>query len=172
MKGVIAVDVDEVVLKLLPNWINFYNRDFGQNLDWRTIDDWDTSKFVVPEARESIFEYVRHSDVFSSAEPVLGAFEGVQTLRSLGWRVIFVTANNPDNVKMDWLEKHGFLDSDKDFVQAYDKSLILADFLFDDRYENCRDFNGIGILKNMPYNKRYHWLDRVDDWSDFLEWFK
>ena len=52
----------------------------------------------------------------------------MSTIETIPALIAAFTANNPDNVKMDWLEKHGFLDSDKDFVQAYDKSLVLADY--------------------------------------------
>lgn len=172
MSKIVAVDVDDVCLLLLPTWIALYNAEFDDNLDWTTIDDWNVAKFVKPEAKKRIYEYIEHEDVFLASPRIEGSLEGVHKIRSMGHRVIFVTANNPNGAKHDWLVKKGFLTDSKDFVQAYDKSLILADILFDDRYENCRDFNGYAVLKNRPYNWKFSWKLRADNWEDFVEFVK
>lgn len=164
----IAVDVDDVCLLLLPTWISLYNAEFDDNLDWRTIDDWNVSKFVKPEAKTRIYEYIEHEDVFLASPPIEDSLLGVNYLRKMGHRVIFVTANNPQGSKEFWLKEKGFLTTTKDFVQAYDKSLIDADILFDDRYENCRDFHGTGVLKNRPYNMKFEWANRVNGWIEFM----
>jgi 5'(3')-deoxyribonucleotidase len=165
---ILALDVDDVCLSLMDNWLSMYNKDYEDNLKEDIIDDWDIRKFVKPNAHTSIYEYINKPDVFLNAKPVLGALDYVNHLKSLGHRIIYVTANNPNECKQEWLKKWGFLQDNKDFVQAYDKSLILADCLLDDRYENARDFNGIGYLLTRPWNKKYNYPYRVDSWTDFI----
>jgi 5'(3')-deoxyribonucleotidase len=165
---IIALDIDDVCLALMDSWLSFYNKDFEDHLIENVIDDWDIRKFVKPNAQTAIYEYINEPNVFSNAKPVLGALDCVNYLKSLGHRIIYVTANNPDECKQEWLKKWGFLQDNKDFVQAYDKSLILADILLDDRYENARDFNGTGYLFTRPWNKKYDYSFRVDNWDDFI----
>jgi 5'(3')-deoxyribonucleotidase len=165
---IIALDVDDVCLDLMENWLISYNTDFSDNLQEKEITDWDITKFVKPEAKASIYEYINKPDVFLSAKPVLGALENVNALKSWGHRIIYVTANNPNGCKQEWLKKWRFLQKDSDFIQAYDKSLIYADILLDDKYENARDFKGAGFLLTKPWNKKYNHPYRANSWDDFI----
>jgi len=107
--------------------------------------------------------------VFWEAPPVRGALDGVNRLKDMGFRVIYITANNPFNIKQKWLKHHGFMQEDTDFIQAYDKSLIHANYLLDDKFENCRDFkHGQAWLFNQSWNRKYHFTNRVDGWNEFV----
>jgi 5'(3')-deoxyribonucleotidase len=164
----IALDVDEVCLDLSPTWLGFYNRDFDDHLKKEDLNDWAIHLFVKPEAKEAIYEYINKPEVFLESKPVAGALACVNYLKSKGHRVIYVTANNPMDSKKTWLRTHGFLISDNDFVQASDKSLILADILFDDNYKNCIHFQGTAYLLSAPWNKMYDYPFRVYGWDDFM----
>ena len=53
----IILDVDDVVLNLVPNWLKLYNRDFNDNLTKEQITEWNITKFIKPEAKYSIYQY-------------------------------------------------------------------------------------------------------------------
>jgi 5'(3')-deoxyribonucleotidase len=165
---IIGIDLDDVCIDMMSTWIRFYNRDFSDNLTKDIIEDWDISKYVKPEAKTAIYDYINKPEVFLESKPVLGALDYIKYLRTLGHRIIYITANNPMNCKQQWLEKWGFLDDMKNFIQCYDKSLISVDALLDDRYENCRDSQGTGWLLTQPWNRGYDYPLRVKDWTDFI----
>jgi len=165
---IVAIDVDDVCLSLIDNWLLYYNHDFEDNLTADKIIEWDISKFVKPSAKKAIYEYVENEEVYKTAKPVENALMGVNFIKEFGYRVIYVTANNPHNSKFDWLFKNEFLDDHKNFVSAYDKSLIHADYLIDDKYENIINFKGIGILFNRPWNEYSLYHNRVENWSDII----
>ena len=166
---VVGLDVDDVTLSLIPNWLSLYNSEFNDNLTPEDITDWDISKFVKPEAKQKIYQYIAEPEVFRTAKPVEGALQSVQYLKSKGFRVIYVSASNPDGSKEAWLKEHGFLEDKKDFVQAYDKGLIHCDFLVDDKCENVVDARGLGILFTRPWNQFKNWAFRANNWKDALD---
>lgn len=165
----IGIDVDDTILNLLNFWVLHYNTDFHDNLKEEDITDWKIDKFVKEEAKEKIYNYIRHPQIFEECRPIKNALNSIKYLRSLGHRVIFVTANNPDNVKQRWLRKNEFWDNDENFIVASDKSLIDLDILIDDKYENCRDTSGVGILFTRPHNKKYDWFPRANGWEEVID---
>jgi 5'(3')-deoxyribonucleotidase len=137
MKNItIAIDVDDTVSELVPNWLRIYNKDFNDNLKKEDIVDWNISQFVKPEAKGMIYNYIRKPRVFRTAKPMENALLIIDKLREKAQRIIYVTANDGAGAKLPWLFKHGFIHTSEDFVVAYDKSLIRADILIDDKPEN------------------------------------
>jgi len=165
---IVALDVDDVILDLVPNWLRYYNQDFSDNLTKDKITEWDISKFIKPSAKKAIYEYTENEEIYETAEPVKDALRGVNLIKEYGYRTIYVTANNPYNSKFNWLIKNEFLDDKKDFVSAYDKSLILADYIIDDKWENVADFKGVGFLFNQPWNEYSLYHNRVENWNDII----
>lgn len=172
-KFVVALDVDDVCLELMENWLKFYNHDFNDFLTSNDITAWDIGKFVKPNARKYIYRYIEEPEVFLTAHPVEGALQGVKILKSAGFRVVYVTANNPEKAKETWLMDNGFMEDRSDFYQAYDKSLIHADFLLDDKYDNVVSFKyGVGCLFSRPTNQHYLHHNRVNSWPEFIKLVK
>jgi 5'(3')-deoxyribonucleotidase len=168
LDDIVLLDCDGILLDLLPTWIQLYNTEFNQNLDWRTIDDWDTRKFVITSARERLFEYVEHADMFYGSEAVDGALDGVNYLRSIGKSIYVVTVNNPENAKLTWLKEKHFIKDDSEFILCKNKSMVFGGILFDDNFDNCNGFRGTGILMNKPYNLKFDYPHRVNNWEEFL----
>ena len=169
MMYTIAVDVDDVVLDLMPKWLEHYNLDFNDNLKPKQITDWDITKFVKPEAKDKIYNYIHNKEVFEESKQVTSAWAGLSYIRLMKHRVIFVTANNPQNVKYNWLFENGLINRTEDFVVAKDKSLIFADYMIDDSYDNVKSFCGERAwLMNKPWNMKYDWNYRVNNWSEII----
>lgn len=165
--AIIAVDVDDVCLDLVTGWIKKYNKEYGKNIKKETMTDWDFNKFLGKGERERFFQYIEDDEVFLEAKPIENALSIINWLKN-DHRVIYVTANDPKNCKFSWLLKHGFINHIEDLVVAYDKGLILSNILIDDRYENVKDRNG-GWLFSQPWNKKYNFKNRVNNWLHFKE---
>ena len=174
-KRTVAVDCDDVILNLIESWLSSYNRKFDDNLKEESITEWKISDFVKPEAKSAIYDFVHKPRVFSKAKPVEGALEAVNYMREHNSRIIYVTANDPMNVKFGWLKDHGFIEDKDDLVVASDKSLIIADMIIDDNFDNVHYFNGLGMLFTKPWNKKYTSSDmrnnmvRINGWSHFMD---
>lgn len=173
MTKVIALDVDEVILELVDSWLDAYNSDFNDDLKKEQITDWDISLFVKESAKERIFSYINNSKVFYRSNLVDGSKRGVQKLRNMDYKIVFATANNPYDCKYEILKDEGFLNSRKEFMEVSDKSLIHANYLFDDSFDNCVDFQGDSFLFTKPWNRNkkanLKGIYRVDSWDEFVE---
>ena len=166
---VIACDVDDTVLNLMPDWLKMYNEACGDNLTKEQVTDWDISQFA--KEGKKIYEFLKLPHLFRNATPIEGALDGVKFLRTIGARVVFVTFNDVADSKLEWLHDHGFLSRLEDFYVARDKSLIRADIIIDDNCNNVISFtHGRGILVNRPWNVKYDYTPRAYNWGDIVKY--
>lgn len=166
---IIALDVDDTILDLMGMWLNYYNLDYGDNLSPESITDWSIDLFVKPECGKKIYDYIKEPYVFRASKPIDGALDGIKWLREKGFRVIYITASNPNGSKEKWLKENGFWETENDFYQAYDKSLIMANALLDDKFDNITNFKyGQGYLFSRPWNLKFDYKNRVNSWDEFL----
>jgi 5'(3')-deoxyribonucleotidase len=172
MQSIIALDVDDIIISFIPRLIFLYNKDFKDNLKIEQITDWNLLKFVNKKCGKKIYDYIESPDIYSMTNPVKDSLWGVNTLKELGYRVIYVTVNNYGNAKYEWLLNHGYMDTGKDFVATEDKSLIKADMLLDDNFKNIKNFDGIGWLMTRSWNLKYQCKNRVKNWKDFIKKIK
>ena len=56
-----------------------------------------------------------------------------------------------------------------DYIETRDKSLILADYLIDDNWDNLAFFRGRGILYTQPWNKDNKYPFRINSWNEFAD---
>ena len=54
---IVAVDIDDVIISLVPTWLHLYNKDYKDNLSKNDITDWQIDKFVKPECGINIYNY-------------------------------------------------------------------------------------------------------------------
>lgn len=162
---ILAVDVDGVICDLTTPWLSLYNKDWHDNLLPSDLTSWNFEKQVLPEARPFFHSYLNDSVewIYANAPVIEGAKEGVAALREAGARVVFVTSNVQGAMyseKLDYLIRHGFLPAQKaqpDYVSAYDKTLIRATALIDDKPRNIEAFceaGGYGFIFDQTYNRK------------------
>jgi 5'(3')-deoxyribonucleotidase len=172
----ILVDVDSVVIDLMPTWLSYYNDDYHDQLTVNQITEWDMCKFVKPECGDKIYDYLHDASLYDSVRPIDGAISSIHWLRQHSYDVRFVTSG-VQPAKIEWLGNHGLLlDSNflfsRDVVVAHDKSIINGDILIDDNSENCSSFSGSSILFAQPWNaqdiKDYYY--RADSWPDVIQY--
>lgn len=158
-RPVILIDVDSVVADMMPECLKRYNADWSDSLTVEDLTDWDLRKFVKPECGSSIYDYFQDPSLYENCKPVTGAVCGVNVVRSLGGRVVFLTSCLPHSfdAKWEWLKRHGLLDykhSQPDLIAASDKGLICGDAMVDDGLHNLHAFrSGARILFAQPWNR-------------------
>lgn len=169
---VIACDMDEVVADLLTGWLHLYNLKWGDTLTKEEITDWDVRKFVRKECGSKAYDILRDPKLYPfNVEPIEGAKAGILRLRSMGYRVVFVTSCVVGSVdaKMGWLAHHRLIDrgaTPKDFIAAKDKALINAELLIDDGPHNIAAFPRHTILFSQPYNEHLDHPYRARSWAE------
>lgn len=170
----ISVDIDDVVADLTEVWLDRYNKDWADNLTAEKITDWDINGFAKKECGEKIFGYIYLQNIYDDVKPIKGALDGVKELQKMGYRIFYATSSEIEVAgrKYQWLKDNGFNPSLKDYMEVRDKSLIRADFLIDDRYDNVKIFFGTGILYTSPWNKSFTWNNRVKNWSEIIAYFE
>lgn len=175
---IIFVDVDGVCADLGSEWIRRYNRDSGDNLTLEKITDWGIHKFVKPEYKLKIFDYLRDEDIYDYVEQIPGSLDGIRELRNAGHRVVFATtvARGARSSKFEWLIQNGYLSNSVDiippadnYIEVKDKSLLRGDLLIDDGYHNVSAFCGKSILYRTHHNKQYEWDLSAYNWNRVLE---
>lgn len=171
---IIFVDVDDVCAKLAPIWLGLYNKDYDDNLTEGDISDWGIDKLVKPECGIKIYHYLKDPKIYDPVLPTSGALEGVNNLREMGLRVLFATACPVEVAgrKFHWLREYGFIKKERDYIEIRDKSLLKGDYMIDDNYDNCNTFSGRGYLMKAPWNIKYNWDYRAENWEDFIKKMK
>lgn len=164
----IAVDVDDVVVDLVGKWIDIYNQEWDDDLQYSSVSDWMITDLVKPECGMKMLEILKRDNLYDGIQLVDGAVDGIKELRDAGKRVVFVTAGNHP-MKEGFLFDNGLLTDKRDFVYARDKTLIHAGVLLDDGFHNVKNFRGVGFVFDRPWNKKYtFWRNRVYTWEEFV----
>lgn len=165
---IIACDIDGVLLDLMPQWVKMYNEDYNDNLTPADILGWSVHKYIKKECGRKIYDYIEKPEVFEQSLPIPHSLNCIENLCYAGHKVVYVTANNPFDVKTKWLEKHDYPFSIDDLIVCRDKSYIHCDFMVDDYIKNVETSRGTGILFTQQHNKQYDWSPRANDWHEVL----
>ena len=170
---ILLCDVDDVLGSLVSPTLSIYNKIYDDNLNTSDITEWDITKFVKPECGNKIYDIMANPAVYDLVVPIKGALEGVNFIRNKGIRVVFVTASfqSVTGQKFIWLADNGFEPTRENYVETFDKSLIIGDYIIDDNYKNIKtSIAKDKILFNMPWNLKENWNgQRVDTWKEIME---
>lgn len=164
------IDIDGVCADLCSEWLKRYRRKYKHKLFPKDITDWNTHQFVVPECGTKIYDFVKTPKIYDKVKPIPYALEGVQSLRDLGFTIIYTTAcfEGQAGRKYSWLKEHGFWNEKDHYVETNSKHLIKGDLLIDDRYENVINSNCYSILLSQYWNLKYHFANRMNDWREII----
>jgi 5'(3')-deoxyribonucleotidase len=173
-KFIIITDVDDTLAGLVPRWLERYNYDWDDNLTMDKITEWNMIPFVKKSCGEQIYSYLNDPNLYNGVKPIPLSLAGVNSLRSMGHRVVFCTSSTiaHQGRKAQWLMDFGYLKDMNDYIACSDKSLIRGDIIIDDRFENVQDPLKFGILFNRPWNKNKEWFTRVDNWYQIIDLVK
>lgn len=143
-----------------------------------TIDRWDWYKGYGDEVGpvwESIWTDHVADGLFAGLEPIDGALEGLEALRSAGHTVIFVTAR-PTGAATDtalWLDSQGFGDCPLILTTEFSTKVhVDVDVLLDDMGDTILRHLGVGkaaVLFKQHHNREWwHRVPSVGGWSEFV----
>lgn len=117
----------------------------------------------------------------AALKPTLGAYEGVEALRDLGYVVHYVTspwitAKNWTYERTEWLVRHNFAAGAHHVTHTSAKYLLQGDIFVDDHPGNVNLWQasnkaGQGLLWSAPYN-RFAEGYRVGGWDDLVSYAK
>jgi 5'(3')-deoxyribonucleotidase len=106
---------------------------------------------------------------FTELEPLDGAIESVEKLKTLNHEIYFLTAPSYKNPhcymeKRLWIEKYFGLEACKNLIIARNKGLVTGDYLIDDMTEGRMQENFSGELIHLG-------SERFPSWADVVEYF-
>ena len=181
---IVYIDVDDTTFDLVPHWVDEFLRQYPECEDPRLKGwyDWDIAPLIPAEYQDRFWDILGNPELYDRVALIPGALEGVQAIRAMGARVVFVTSavNGHAGVKLRKLVQHGLLDTvvrNRDYIETFDKSLLRGDLIIDDRPQTCRKFvqaNGryTALLYLRPPAIRPDYrrgLPNASDWTGVVE---
>ncbi|MFH1425402.1 MAG: hypothetical protein ABIG28_01575 [archaeon] len=185
----IGIDLDEVVVNFLPDFLNFYNFKTGKTVlfeDFSSYNFWEIFGGTREEAISLVYEFY-DTNSFNNIGLVDGADEAIKAL-SEGNDLFFITSR-PRRIKSqteDFLKKY-FSDVSfevvysGDFFEGNGKSKaeiceeLGIDYFVEDNKDyafKCAEKEVSVFLLNKPWNQSerlHHKIKRVDNWKNILE---
>lgn len=169
----ILIDVDDVIIDLVTEWLRIFSEVTGHQVSKQVIKSWDILSYIPEGEGKAFMDILDRADLYDEAVQIPYAVHSIKQLIEDGAEVLFVTANtNPTQVK--WLYRHGL--PDNAHVVAANKSIIKGDVLIDDNMQNLINFPGEKILFSQPWNdgedigdginpKSFHF---ANNWADVM----
>ena len=167
----ILVDVDSVVLDLMPVWLDRYNADYNDTLTVDRITEWNMEKFVKPECGVRIYKYLEQPDLYEDVRTIGGAWLTIHEFLLENNEVIYVSAGFYPAPKIRCLRRHGLEANEDNFIATARKDCVYGDVLIDDNPKNINLFPYPGVLYTQPWNAevelRNNTLDtRANGWLE------
>jgi len=172
----ILIDMDEVLVHTLDDWLYCYNHDYDDDKTIEDIKSWAVHDWIKPECGTKVYEYLALEDFFKHLMPIEGAVEGVKLLMELGHDVVIVsacpiTAPGSYAEKLEWIKERMPFFPLKSFISCHRKDLVSGDVLLDDGAHNLKDFPGVAVCMDRPWN-RDESHNRVYSWTEFICFIK
>ncbi|KAF9229611.1 hypothetical protein BS17DRAFT_771681 [Gyrodon lividus] len=142
-KGIIAVDLDDVLSKTNEKIAEWHNETYGTHMG---LDDfyyyyyWKNPYWGTPvETHEKVRKFYK-TDWISKALPAEGAQMGVQALRKLGYRLVIVTArsHHVHDASWEWAQRH--------FDGCFEKIICTGQFATQQRADGAKEAQ---VLKKL-----------------------
>lgn len=174
MNKTILVDMDDTATWLLPHWVEWLNKRYSLNVDWKGINKWDILLFFPKElTKEQIYEPLISKEFWDSVTPREGAVEYITKLHNAGFEIYICTSTDYRNIQSKYervIRKYfPFIDW-KHIIVTSNKQMIKADFIIDDAIHNliggCQRYK---ILMAMPHNDNFEvnefGINRMSNWK-------
>ena len=171
----IVLDMDDILTQTNQQWLDWYNRDYGDDRTLEDIKGWNTHYWVRPDCGQEIYKYLNSTGFYRTMKPVDWAIGGVRELFDKGHDVVIATASPINSYtaveeKKEWIREYLPEFDLKNFMVCHRKDLLRGQVIFDDGAHNCQDFRGISVCLNRPWNRGEDCSDlRVDGWLGFME---
>lgn len=170
-KFTVMLDADDVLLSCIGQAIEWANRDYAFNppLAIEEVTQWDPSG----KRTDVIFQYFKREDFFEAQQPLQGAQEFVRKLSKIA-EVFLVTAIPAEFTGIRFKQLKRFFKEipEKNFIPAYRKDVVQADFLLDDGAHNILASNATyPVLLRRPWNQHMTGILAVNNYDEFINLF-
>jgi 5'-nucleotidase len=179
----ILVDMDCILVDMLPPWIRRYNEVVGTNHTVGEVKNYDVGK--VCQNQEVLYEILDEDQFFYNMEPMPGAVEYFQKLMDEGFDMVVVTqpprrADLAIRDKRRWMKKYFPNFELANMIFCHRKDMIRGDVLFDDKPAHLvdwkhRNYDNLTATLDWEYNKDVLVDFRgslKDGWKQFYEFVK
>lgn len=145
---IIALDVDDVCLDLVPAWLQAYREAHAHELYPEAIAGWNLYEYVRPELVKQFYA-LRTPALYLGVRPVEGAQAGVRELAARGHTLVAVTSDTAEFVPVKRAVLARYFPQIRTIVFARNKrAAVKADIFVDDGLHNEPD-----IILDRPWNR-------------------
>lgn len=174
---VILVDMDDVIVDLLPHWVNALNRKFNLDVKSENITDWDMTKFFPSVTTDEVYKPLTEKSFWKEIKPIDQARYYLKLMTDEGYQIYVCTSTHWKNVKFKVkyiLNKYfDFIPWENVIVTAR-KQFVKADYLIDDCERNLLGGDYTKLLFTQPHNMffstKYTDIVRVNNWKEIYNY--
>lgn len=149
----IAIDMDETIVDTLARHLQWYNKEFNQQLSKVDLQGIKIYQRVAAEQVARVRAYPDDAEFFVDIPPVDDAVNVIRELSEC-YEIFIATAamEHPTSfaAKYNWLIKHLPFLSPMNFIFCGNKGAVHADYLIDDSPRHFVGFTGQGVLFSAP----------------------
>ena len=175
----VGLDVDGVLRRWVEGAISTYKLDFPNDYvtPYEEWHDWELTNYF-PDYKGNIKNYIfqsRAREIYVNSQVADGVHNFIQDLRSLGHKIIIVTAQKDkllQDLTIEWLQKNEIYYDEIYFLM--NKSEAPIDILLDDYIYNLDEVqskNIYGIAFYQPWNHSWHGMT-IYSFDEFIELLK
>ena len=184
MTKTLLIDLDGIVVDMIPPWLKRYNARTGENVQLSDVVEYDMG--LVCKNQRVLYDILNEKGFFYNMEAMPGAVACLQTLANDGYDVVILT-QPPENAgsaisdKQRWIKDRFPSFNLKNMIFCSRKELIAGDLLFDDRPAHLEHWsaanpNGRLATLDWAYNKgaKAHFRGALDGsgWVNFVDFVR
>lgn len=169
----ILVDIDDTIENLCQVWCELLNERYGTDVDYRSIDNWDISRFFPTLSKDQVYGVLHEDETWYRIRPIDGAVEYLKRLIDDGFSVFLCTATDYRNIRPKYeaiIQRYFPYISWQQVIVTSRKQLVCADILIDDGPHNLEGGSYQKILMSAPHNRYYdaaaNGVHRVNNWEE------
>lgn len=171
----VLFDVDGFLLDFTTPALVVVEEVTGLPAPANAAEEWDLFRDYPEEVQAQFYNEFNKEGWCLGLKPYPGAVDGVHAVRSFA-DVFFVTSpmHGPHWAfeRTRSLQYH-FDATSKEVVHTSSKFLCVGDLFVDDKYDHVVEWssyhpNGVALLWDQPYNRKYNYPLRVTSWMEIL----
>lgn len=166
----IGIDFDGVMNNMLETWVEWLNKEHGAHVKAEDVTEWELSKKYPYLDKSDLFKPLNTPEFWDEVTIKHEAPEVVEKLIAEGHEVYVITSTHykilPYKFKRSLFAHFPYL-TKENLIVTYNKALINVDLLLDDGVHNLKDFRGIKVVFDAPYNRDFEGDYRVATWKEF-----
>lgn len=174
-KFVVCIDCDNTINNLCEQLLKMYNKKYSTSYSVEDINKYSLDEVFNPEIAARMHEMFLDKSLWDSLTPLEDSQKAIKALINRGYDVYIATATDYRNFewKVEWFASHFPFIDEKKIIRIHDKSLLHADVLIEDCYDNLLD-NKVAsrILLDCPWNQStkddIYGINRAYNWKDIV----